>query len=54
MESAFPYAGKKPENNQYLPRKYLVQIRAILHHNIWLLDGICALGKRKMRAQHGA
>ena len=53
-KARFRMQERSLKTNQYLPRKYLVQIRAILHHNIWLLDGICTLGKRKMRAQHGA
>ena len=41
-------------SNNYLSRMHRLQVRAILDQTIWLLDGICALGKLKMRAQHGA
>ena len=40
--------------NRYLSRMHRLQVRAVIHQTIWLLDGICALGRLKMRAQHGA
>ena len=40
--------------NRYLSRTHRLQMRAIHDQTIWLLDGICALGKLKMRARHGA
>lgn len=50
----FAVREKRLYANRDLSRLHRLQVRAILNQNIWLLDGICALGKLKMRAQHGA
>ncbi len=50
----FAVQEKRTFENPYLSRMHRLQVRAIIHQTIWLLDGICALGKLKMRAQHGA
>ncbi|MDD4312690.1 MAG: glycosyltransferase, partial [Eubacteriales bacterium] len=50
----FAVQERRTFENPYLSRMHRLQVRAILHQTMWLLDGICALGKLKMRAQHGA
>ena len=40
--------------NKYLSRMRRLQMRAVFNQNICLLDGICTLGRLKMRARHGA
>ncbi len=45
---------KQPFMNPYLSRMHRFQVRAILKRQLLLLDGICMLGRLKMRKAHGA